>query len=387
MTNRVLGRLELVFRNAVAYPLLRLLFRNERVALPLDIRSIASVVVLRYDKIGDMIVTLPIFEMLKRRNPQLKIGVVTSESNLEIVKDHSCVDECFVLYRNPLRLLRELWRLRNSRYEVVLNFIFNRTTSGGIIANLACPHAVKIGQGAEKYGFYFNAMLELPRSSVHMLDILAFYIEQVFGFRVGATERRLRMEIVDITRNRVDDYLANYALHRRDRKAGKRRRYYVLNISAREANKRISPSQGLLVARGLLGRKDAAVVVISAPEDTGTRKEVVRSLGSLRCHAFPDSGQATMHEIASLVEGAVGVVSPDTSIIHVASATRTPVLGFFTPLQVNQEWLPYKTKHTFVLAPDGRSVSEISPEALRKAVDGFIGRRFQEARHQKDSKR
>jgi ADP-heptose:LPS heptosyltransferase len=80
-----------------------------------------------------------------------------------------------------------------------------------------------------------------------------------------------------------------------------------------------------------------------------------------------------MHEISSLVEGAVCVITPDTSIIHVASSTSTPVLGLFTPLQVNQEWVPYRTKHVSVVAPAGRPVSEISVVTLQKATEEFLG--------------
>ena len=98
----ILGKLELAFRNAVAYPILRLLFRNQQRALPVDLSSITSILILRYDKIGDMVVTLPIFRILKARNSQIRIGVVTSESNREILEGEPSVDDRFILYRNSM---------------------------------------------------------------------------------------------------------------------------------------------------------------------------------------------------------------------------------------------------------------------------------------------
>ncbi len=367
-----LGRLELFLRHAVVYPVLRILLRNGSANLPIDIAAVRSILILRYDKLGDMIVTLPIFRMLKKRNPHLRIGVLTSRANLEILDGEQSVDERFVLYRNPVRLMRELQRMRHAHFDLVINFIFNRTTSGGLIANYVCPRGTKIGQGAESYRFYFNALVALPRATVHMFEILVFYIEQVFGFRIPEGERRLHIEIQPEARISVDQFLRVYRLRRRGNGAKDRSQYVVLNVSAREWNKRISDEQGTFLAGRLAAIPHLTTIVTAAPEDAMLKQRIVRETNSLRCIAFPAEGNATMQEMASLIEGAVCVVTPDTSIIHVASSTGTPVLGLFSPLQVNQEWLPYKVKDHTVIAPPGRPVSGIPMDNLEAAVKRFV---------------
>ncbi len=373
MMKRIIGLLELALRRILVYPFLRLLLRNEQRILPLDISTITSVLILRYDKIGDMVVTLPVFRVMKARNPKLRIGVVTSEANLEILEGETAVDDRFVIYRNLFKLLREILRIRKERYDVVLNFIFNRTTSGGIIANIVCPHGVKIGQGAERYRFYFNALISLPRASIHMFDILIYYVEHVFGFKVSASEKHLLIARNDNARSKVDDFLKEHHLIRRVQKADDRTSYAILNISARESNKRMSVRQARFLANHLAHQLMITTLVISAPEDASTRVDIVTDTNSPRCFGFPTSGNASMHEITSLVEGAICVVTPDTAIIHVASATSTPVLGLFTPLQVNQEWLPYRTRYSMVLAPADCPVSDISLGTLQKEVGQFVG--------------
>ena len=74
-------KLEYWWRHQIVYPLLRLIFHNPRKDSPIDIRTVKSLLFLRYDRIGDMIVTTPIFRSLKQLNPALKIGVVASETN------------------------------------------------------------------------------------------------------------------------------------------------------------------------------------------------------------------------------------------------------------------------------------------------------------------
>jgi ADP-heptose:LPS heptosyltransferase len=363
---------EWILRNVIVYPILRLLFRNKQRELPIDLAQLKSVLILRYDKIGDMVVTLPVFRILKNRNPHIHIGVVTSVSNAEILRAESSVDSCFILYRNPLKLLSELYRIRRDHYDVVLNFIFNRTTSGALIANLACPNAVKIGQGADKYRFYFNVLLSLPRADKHMLDILIYYVEQVFGLTIMDEERQLLMMSEPIADEKVGAFLLESGLRRRSQPGRLGPSYMILNISAREANKRISSSQAHTIARHLAQKGKVQLLIVAAPEDSEMRAEIVAKVNSSRCLSYPAKGNSSLSEIVSLVKGAVCVISPDTAIIHVASGTRTPVLGMFTPLLVNQEWLPYKVKHALVVAPEGEPVSAISGELLVREIDQFL---------------
>lgn len=372
MNRRFVELLELGVRNYLVYPLLRLVLNNPRISLPLDVCATRSVLVLRYDKIGDMVVTLPVFRVLKSRNPSLRIGVVTSESNYEILRGEDAVDDCFVLDRNPLKLLSVLHRIRSVHYAVTLNFIFNRTTSGALIANFACPKSIKVGQGAEKYRFYFNALLSLPRANVHMLDILMNFIQQVFGITIREEERELRLSRDPMAEQKVDVYLMRNGLQRRSRLDKQGSPFVILNISAREGNKRISTYQATAIATHLSREREIKTVVISAPEDLEERVRIVSAIASGHCLTFPLTGDASLKEIASLVEGASCVITPDTAIVHVASATSTPLLGIFTPLQVNQEWLPYKVKHDLIVAPEGHPVSDIPVDVLIRSLDGFL---------------
>jgi ADP-heptose:LPS heptosyltransferase len=177
----------------------------------------------------------------------------------------------------------------------------------------------------------------------------------------------------------VNRFLEGHRLKRRLEKEDARYPYVILNVSAREWNKRISPDQAAFLANLLVQNPEITTVVTSAPEDARMKNAIVSGTKSTQCIGFPDAGTATMHEVSSLVEGAVCVITPDTSIIHVASSTSTPVLGLFTPLQVNQEWLPYKTKYASIVAPAGCPVSEIPFETLRKETERFLGTLLKEA--------
>lgn len=367
---KIIGRLEWVFRHGVVYPLLRLIFRNSISDEPLELSTVRKLLILRYDRIGDMIVTTPIFRLLKEVHPGLHIGVVTSELNAALIRNNPSVDAIYVLHGNWFRLWKEVKRARKERYEVVLNFIFNRTTSGGILANLIAPEGFKVGQGDPKYRFYFNRLLSLERSGAHMVETLADFVRKVFNIPLTEKGMDFELHIDDRSRAAVDWFLKKQKLARRSAADHQGTAYLVFNLSATDRVRRMSALQAVALDRFLSGQTDVRAVLIHAPGDE-EMENVVRTSSCIR---FPEQGTASLTEIASLIEGAVCVITPDTAIVHFASAMKTPVLGFFTPLQGMHEWLPFNVMNELVTAPAGMPVSSLAPEVMKEEIKTFLHR-------------
>jgi ADP-heptose:LPS heptosyltransferase len=90
------------------------------------------------------------------------------------------------------------------------------------------------------------------------------------------------------------------------------------------------------------------------------------------CLSFPEQGDASLLELAAIIEGALAVITPDTSIIHFASATKTPVVGFYTQMQDVHEWLPHQVKNRVVISSKNEPTSAIPIPKMINAIDDFI---------------
>ncbi|MEX2115504.1 MAG: O-antigen ligase family protein [Bacteroidota bacterium] len=112
-----------------------------------------------------------------------------------------------------------------------------------------------------------------------------------------------------------------------------------------------------------------ALVILHAP----TLSSDVAEAGGPNCHEFTPEGNTDLLTIADLIRSAKCVVTPDTSIIHIASAVQTPVLGFYTPLRVTNEWMPFGVKYDIVLAENGRPVSSIPTDIVAVRTKAFLG--------------
>jgi len=104
------------------------------------------------------------------------------------------------------------------------------------------------------------------------------------------------------------------------------------------------------LARLLIEREGATVVVTGAPGEESDAGSVVRMTGG---RAVSVAGKMQIKELAALIRLAVLFVSNSTGPLHIAAAVGTPVLGFYpqiTPMSA-QRWGPY-TDRKRVLVPD-----------------------------------
>ena len=90
--------------------LLRLLTKKKN--LSFDLKKSKRVLILKYDRIGDMVVTTPIFRELKTAYPNISISVLASEENKDVIRYNPYIDKIYTNYKNSI--LKDLSTLLES---------------------------------------------------------------------------------------------------------------------------------------------------------------------------------------------------------------------------------------------------------------------------------
>lgn len=365
-------KIEYYWRHFIVYPIFKIIFHNPKVEIPVDIKAIRKILFLRNDRIGDMIITTPIFSALKRYYPNIIIGVLASDGNSEIVKYNPNIDHLYILSKSLVHNWNVIRRAKRENYELVINFIFNRTTLGGLLSNIIAPKGIKIGQGAEKYGFYFNKLLKLDRSSAHMLETLASIIKDVLNVDLKKDELNYEIIVDKDNEQKMFNYFLNNGLKTRFESSKNGLLYIVFNLSATDSVRRISKEQAYEIGKYLGSIKCFRTVLIKAPNDNYMNSIKHRLIDEGKCISFPIVQSATLLDIASIIKGAVAVITPDTSIIHFASAMNTPVLGFYSSMQDVHEWMPHNIKYRVLKSERGQPTSTIPVSKMIQEIENFF---------------
>jgi len=126
------------------------------------------------------------------------------------------------------------------------------------------------------------------------------------------------------------------------------------------------------MATYLSGERRLSVVLLVAPGDSEMERMVAMTPELRGLPVYSSTGIRPLMQLASLVEGALFAVTMDTSLVHFASATQTPVLAFYAELIMWKEWAPYHIPCGVLLTPAGRSISGIPIESMIQKADEFI---------------
>ncbi|MFN3306464.1 MAG: glycosyltransferase family 9 protein, partial [Candidatus Kapaibacteriota bacterium] len=175
------------FLKRVFYLVLGKIFKNNKVEPPISLDSCSKILIFRYDKIGDMVVSIPSFEMLKFYAPHAEIWVLASETNSFLLKNYKSITG-FVTYPKVfLKKIKTIFTLRQKKFDVIINFVFYRTTKAGLFANLINPKAIKVTLGHNTRNYLYSKLFNLlfPLSSKQkttMSEFLCQYLAWIFGF-------------------------------------------------------------------------------------------------------------------------------------------------------------------------------------------------------------
>ena len=82
--------------------------------------------------------------------------------------------------------------------------------------------------------------------------------------------------------------------------------------------------------------------------------------------------------MTALIRNSSLVITPDTSIVHLASAEAKPIIAFYLAVS---EWLPYKINSYIVLPRKGEAISTIPLDIVREAVNTMLSKNYSDDRY------
>jgi ADP-heptose:LPS heptosyltransferase len=326
--------------------------------------SLQRVLIVRHDHVGDMVATTPLIAFLKAHAPQAEIDVLASPSSARLIATDKRIARVFLNDHRWPTWLRVLPRLRSRRYDAIFSLVYGRGLREGLTASLIAhrrTYKVSVWRPARYVGF-FTTVARFPRSVRHMADQLLYVGHHALGRRwpgnAAAARYAMEVHVPSAAQDRVATFLAEHRISR----------YAVVNLAATDRTREWAPDPCAAVVAGVLGRHpDLAVVIPPPPGKEQDANQVARRIGSPRvavAEAFP------LPELVALLQDAVLVVTPDTGVLHLASATKRPVLALYTPTSVHLDrWLPWGVPFRTVMAAPGKLVSDIDPGSILTAFD------------------
>lgn len=315
-----------------------------------EFSGIKKILIVRLGKIGDMIITSSVFDLLKKKYPDISITLLTLEKNRELLKYNPNIDEIFFTNKN-LSLYFHLLKLRKQNFDLLLDLNDDPSRTSATIRRI-----IRAGQTAAfDFGIFPAPTIKVKRpdkGSSHIIDRITVLLNGI-GIGVKSGELRPSVYLGKSELNQVEDQLAETAggpgIIALNLSAGAPIRYWP-EVKWIELVKKIAAEYP--------GYK---YLPLSTIEDKAIRDRIEAAVPSSR---LVKQGFNSFQHFASYLRCADLIITPDTSAVHIASAFNKPQITLFPNAEWNfASWKPLSANSTAIRS-DGEDISTISVEQV-----------------------
>lgn len=314
---------------------------------PVDLQSLRRVLVTKLRHHGDVLLTSPVFSVLKAHAPHLEIDALVYADTAPMLSGNPAVSRVFVVDRGWKRLgwieqagaeWDALQQLRSRDYDLLIHL--SEHPRGAWLARLLGPRYRVAADYPRVRGWWkasFSHLYPLPKNGRrHVVELNLDALRRI-GLQPGERERGLSFVPGEEAEREVGRMLTDLGLAPGN--------YIHLHPASRWQFK-CWPAQKTAELIDKLQSLGERVVLSSAPdaEELG----LVRQIHALATTPFADlSGKLTLKQLGALTRNAKLFIGVDSAPMHIAAAVGTPVVALFGP-SGEFDWGPWQVPHRVV---------------------------------------
>jgi ADP-heptose:LPS heptosyltransferase len=328
-----------------------------------------SILVIRRNRMGDMICTLPLVGNLKRHFPKCRITVACDTLGEPIARSCPVVDDVVVL-KNGGPFGR--WGAIIADARRLQNFDWVIGVKGGFDLKLAClvrwtNAPVRVGfpnssrrTDLKKAELYYTDVAELPDDpySEHQIDTQLRLLERM-GIPNPTKEFNLNIPLTSLSL--ADKVLLQPPFTNTEGTHP----FILLNVSS--TVKVSYTKQDLLkVIKRTLERTNLAIGIVSSPKDAPIGRALASDAGSPRVASLATPNPL---DLAAYLRRSSGFITPEGGAAHLSACVGTPTVVLWSEGPF-AKWRSQSSKHVFV-QPKG-PMGKLTFEQIWQAVEDAI---------------
>ncbi|EEO41657.1 hypothetical protein FSDG_00216 [Fusobacterium animalis 7_1] len=277
--------------------------------------SIKSILFLRYDgKIGDMIVNSLMFREIKKVYPDIRIGVIARGAAIDIIKDNPNVDKIYEYYKDRKKIKDLALKIKEEKYDLLIDFSEMLRVNQMMLINL-CGARINTGLDRKDWEL-FDLSIESGKDFKWTEHITKRYL--AYLIKLG-----LKKENIDIS---YDIYLEDEKKYEAFFNEIKESKKLILNPYGASKHKSFNV-ETLENIIDYLKDKDIAIILTYF----GDKYKELEFLEKKYKYVYIPKEIESILDTAILIKKSDYVISPDTSIVHIASAFNKKMITVYPP--------------------------------------------------------
>jgi ADP-heptose:LPS heptosyltransferase len=278
-----------------------------------------KILVIRFSSIGDIVLTSPIVRCIKQQKPQTEIHFLTKQHYLPILQNNPYISKVFVL-QDKESMFQLIKQLKEEDYDYIIDLQKN-LRSQRIRLALRAKYQTFNKLNVKKWALVHFKKNLLPK--VHIVDR---YFEAVKKINVANDGQGLDYFLQE------EDYIPSDALPISFKDG-----YIVVVVGAKHLTKQIPTDILIDICKKIEGE----ILLVGALED---RSKAIKIENAVGARVFNGCGNFSLNQTASLIDKSIGVITPDTGMMHIASARKKNIISLWGNTVTDFGMYPYFPK-------------------------------------------
>ncbi len=314
-----------------------------------DLRDNCRILLLRQDRIGDVIISSPVIRILRGKFPNARIDILLGNKNFGarhgIVK---YIDNFFLYDRHILKSLLLIRKLRRQNYDLIIDLFDNASATSSLFIKLV-KSRYKLGIFKENAYVYSHTVAKPDKQKYHIVERTAALL-MVFG--IDPSEQNLSLEY-EFSEQEIAS--AKQKMEPSGFLAG-------VNLAGSSRKKFWGVDNNIALIKMISDYIADVDIRIFSTKDYRKELEEVCTETNSRPSPLADS----FHEYAALLSQCNIIITTDTAAVHVAAARHIPCVGLYElsgKLTTGVAWGPYNSPGEIVISPTS-DLSDLPPEEV-----------------------
>lgn len=350
---------------------------------PLDVGTTRKVLIVRTDHLGDLVLSTPFIETVRRNLPRSRITALVTPYTRPVLERNPSIDELVTIdyesrgagRADTLRALREAhFDLCIALSPTMRSYAIARTVkaplrAGYIYSRRWVPRALSGVMLTHRAVFHLDRLVETGEPVPHEVE-QTLWFARALGLSADAVPLRLHPDMAAVRQEWASlGETIEEPPHDTDWNVVMRRdnRWMAVQLAAAWLRPPWSLDHFVDLLKALRQSIESLrIVVTHGPGEAAAGQE----LAGAGLSDVVVRGGLEFSRWAGLLGGARIAMSTDTGAVHVAAAMRTPVVAAYeesTYALCSQQWAPWMVAHRKVLK--GWPRNETIPRLVEAAVD------------------
>ena len=302
-----------------------------------------NILIARTDRIGDVVLSLPLAYIIKKHFPDSKISYLVRNYTKDLLQNHPFIDNTIILSEKDGKpnFTENINKIKSMNFDTA--FVVNPTFKIALILFLS-GIKTRVGTGYRWYSFLFNKKIYEHRKygEKHELEFNINMLKMIGITNVDPKDVVFDIQISEKSRQNVNDIL---------KKNGFNQDIPTVIVHPGSGGSAIDlPIYKMKELTGLLAQELNINLVVTG---TVAEKEICDSVSQNISKIINLAGKINLSELMALINRADILIANSTGPIHIASALGKFVVGFYPliPSCSPNRWGPYTGKK-LVFSPE-----------------------------------